>query len=248
MCLSLYLMYVPEENHAKRFMFDTVSLISNPVSNLIDASISYIQDVRQAINHTWVARKENIALKLENAKLNNLLQEASKIHSENISLKKHIKFKDNDKYKIFASGRLISTYSNIYSRGGVLNLGASDGVQKNQVLVSDGNIIGKTSYISNYFSKITFVTDVNSRIPIITSISAEKAILAGSGDGKAKLLYAADKHKIKAGEIIISSGDGKYYPYGIPIARVIRVEGNQIDAKPLISVDKIRFATLLEVK
>lgn len=245
MCFSLYMLYSPEKNFSKKVIFDFASAITNPISSIFSSTVSYIENSGRMVGEVWFARKENIALKLENAKLNSLLVEVSKIKAENISLKKQLKFKESTKYKIAQTGRLISIHSNIYSRGGILNLGKNDGVVQNQVLISEGSIIGKISYIGDHYSKIIFVSDVNSRIPVITSISGEKAILSGSGDGGAKLLYASDKHQIKPGEIILSSGDGKYYPYGIPIARVVKVEKNQIYAKPLISMKDIRFVSLL---
>lgn len=248
MCFSLYLLYSPEKNFSKKIIFDFASAITNPVSSMVSSTKSYINNSGQSIMEVWVARKENIALKLENAKLNNLLKEVATIKSENLSLKKQLKFKESGKHKIALTGRLVNVYSNIYSRGGILNLGENDGALQNQVIVSEGSIIGKISYVSNNYSKITFVTDVNSRIPVITSISGEKAILSGSGGKIARLLYAPDKHKIKAGEIILSSGDGKYYPYGIPIARVIKVKKNEIYAEPLISVENVRFVSLLEAR
>jgi rod shape-determining protein MreC len=248
MCVSLYLLYSSEKNYSKKLIFDFASTITNPIASVISSTISYVENSGKSIGETWLAKKENIALKLENAKLNDLLKEASRIKSENISLKNQLRFKESGKHKIVLTGRLINIYSNMYSRGGILNLGGGDGVIQNQVLISEGSIVGKISYVGNYYSKITFVSDVNSRIPIITSISGEKAILSGGGNGTAKLLYASDKHKIKAGEIILSSGDGKYYPYGIPIARVTRVQKNQIFATPLISLANIRFVSLLEAR
>jgi rod shape-determining protein MreC len=160
-----------EENVISRFVFDTSSRVLYPVISCYDAIANYIVDTKNSVGNIWNASQENIALKLENARLQKILSENSIIKSENIELKKNLKFIDNSKSNIIVSGRMVATFNGMYSRGGILDIGLNNNIKKNQVVIAQGNIVGKIGYVADHYSKIQLTTDINSRIPVTTSIS-----------------------------------------------------------------------------
>lgn len=242
---SATLIYSSDNTKIKEYIFSSASAIINPISLAYDSITEYLAGLEKNISNIWHAKSENMALKLENAKLQKLIEEATKLKAENNLLKKQLKFKEMRDSKILLSTRLISNFSGVYAKGGIISAGRNDGIKDNQVIANEGKIIGRVSYISDNFSKVMFINDTKSRIPIITSISKEKAILAGDNNMGGRLLYVADGHKIKSGEYILSSGDGKYYPYGMPIAKVVKVDNTKVYVEPLVNLSKVQFVTVL---
>lgn len=245
---STFLIYSSDSSKLKDYIFSAASSVINPISASYDSISNYVISSEEYISGIFQAKSENIALKLENAKLQSIIEEASRLKAENSLLKKQLKFKDIANAKMHLSARLVSNFSGMYSKGGIISAGSNDGVADNQIIASEGKIVGKISYVTDNYSRVMFVNDAQSRIPIVTSISNEKAILAGDGHIGGKLLYVAEGHKIKVGEHILSSGDGKYYPYGIPIAKVVKVDNINIYVEPLVNLSALQFVTILSAR
>lgn len=243
--VSVFLLYSPDDSRIKIVIFQTASYIINPISLTYNAIANNILEAKQYAEDVLKAKSENISLRLENIKLQKLLEKAAIIKSENIKLQKHLKLTSLKANNIILTSRLISNISGLYSNGGIIQAGLKDNLRLNQIIVSNGNIVGKISHISDHFSQITFVTDTKSRIPVITSLSHEKAIMTGDGQRGGRLLYLPEKHKIKTGEHIMSSGDGKYYPYGLPIAKVIKVDNSNIYVEPVSDIRRLQFISVL---
>lgn len=246
--LSTILIYSTENLRIKEHIFNIASSVINPISLTYDSISTHIIDSQKYLSSIFQTKSENISLKLENAKLYSLIEEASRLKAENVLLKKQLKFKNMRNGEIHLSARLISNFSGMYSKGGIIGVGSNEDIQDSQVITSEGKIVGRISYLSDNYSRVMFINDTQSRIPIITSLSNEKAILAGDGHKGAKLLYVADGHKIKVGEHILSSGDGKYYPYGIPIAKVVKVDNINIYVEPLVNLSALQFVTVLRTR
>lgn len=240
------LIYSSENQKAKEFVFDSAAKIINPVNLAYDSLSQNILSTKEYVSDIFKSHSQNIALKLENAKLQKLIDEAARLKAENNMLKKQLKFKEMPSARTQLSTRLISNFSGMYSKGGVIGVGRKEGIEENQIITSEGKIIGRISYISENYSRVTFVNDIKSRIPVVSSISKEKAIMTGDGHKGGKLLYVADGHKIKVGEHIMSSGDGKYYPYGIPIAKVIKVDNINVYVEPLVDLASVQFVNVLK--
>ena len=247
MLLSLSLWSFLGESKITSRMFDISSLVINPIASCLDATSAKILEIRELLTDIWNARQENIALKLENARLQNLLEQYSYLKAENNLLRTQLKFTEKDTNQVVVSGRLITVVKGIYNHSGVINLGTKDGIKENYIVTSEGKIIGKITFCGENYSKVMFITDPQSRIPVITSVSGEKAIFAGNGDSRGQLLYLPDNNNVQLGEYIMSSGDGKYYPYGIPIAKVVEKTDGYIYAQPIVNLSNVQFVSIIPI-
>jgi rod shape-determining protein MreC len=245
MCSSIFLWSFAGNSKITMMVFDSTAFMINPILSVFDAASMYIIDTKKSINNLWNTSQENISLKLENAKLQSLLMDTASLKAENENLKIQLKFSKENIDNITISARVISVFNGIYARGGIINLGNKNNIEKHQIVISNGSVVGKIIYTASNYSKIMFITDSNSRIPVISSITGEKAIFAGDGHDGGSLLYMANGHKIKPGEYLLSSGDGKYYPYGLPIAKVITVNGSYVYAESLVNLNNVQFVSIL---
>lgn len=247
--LSLLLWYLSFDSRISKVIFDvTASSIINPIVSIFDAIIEDISQFQSSIQHLWNAKQENIALKLENARLTRLLADTSYLHSENKHLKTHIKLSEDYLNDTTISGKIIGITNGIYKKTAIVNLGTKNGVGENQIAISDGNIVGRITQIADYNATIMLISDRGSRIPVITSKSGLRVIFAGNGENGGELLYVPEDSPISVGETLFSSGDGKYYPSGIPVARVIKKDGTRIYAEPIVSLSNIKFISIVNYK
>lgn len=244
--LSLALWYFSGDSRISNAIFDiSTSYLINPTISVFNAFFEDMESIRQSIIGTWHAKQENISLKLENARLANLLAQTSYVHSENKQLKSYIKLSESQLPNISVTGQIISITNGIYKRTAIVNVGLTDGIKENQVVVADGGIVGRITHCANRHSTITIISDLQSRVPITTSTSGQRAIFAGDGSTGGELLYIADHNNVKVGETLFTSGDGKYYPHGLAVARIIKKDGSSIYAKPIVDLSNIKFVSIL---
>ena len=230
-------------------IFDvTTSSIINPIVSIFDVVIEDISQFQSSIIHLWNAKQENISLKLENARLTRILEETTYVHSENKHLKEHLKLSKDYLKNGVISGKIIGITNGLYKKTAVINLGTKNAAFENQVAITNGSIIGRITHSSDYHSTIMLISDRGSRIPVITSASGIRVIFAGDGENGGELLYVPENSHISIGETLFSSGDGRYYPSGIPLARVVKKDGSRIYAQPIVSLSNIKFVTILNHK
>ena len=244
--VSLFLWYLSVDSRISKTIFDvTTSSLINPVVSVFDAVLADIAQIQSSMISLWNAKQENISLKLENARLARLLSKATYIHAENKHLREQLKLVDDNIGGNNISGKIIGITSGIYKKTAIVNLGTKNAVNKDQVATSDGAIVGRITYSTDYHSTITLLSDRQSRIPVVTAVSGIRVILAGDGGNGGELLYVPEGDHIRLGEVLLSSGDGKYYPSNIPVAKVVSRDNGRIYVEPIANLSNIKFVTIL---
>lgn len=198
----------------------------------------------EAMDYTYNLKEENIALRLENARLRGVEEKFSALKSENLSLKRQLNFVSEPHYNSVPA-RLISVSASVYRDSATIHAGLSDGVLKDQIVINDNGIVGRVIETSNRFAKVMLITDFGSRIPVISAHSRLQAVVAGIGESRARLLYLPDTTSLQVGEILMTSGDGKLYPAGLPVARVSRITADEVYVTPLVDLSKIDFVSVI---
>jgi rod shape-determining protein MreC len=189
-------------------------------------------------------QEENIALKLENSRLRKIEDKFTVILDENKSLKKHLNFISNFEQK-FIHSKLVSASATIYRDSALIHSGESDGVKKDSLAINEEGLIGRVTRLSENYSNITLITDFESRVPVISASSHCQAIVAGNGESEASLLYIPGSNKLQVGEILLTSGDGRVYPAGIPVARVSKITDEEIYVTPIVRLDEVDYVAII---
>lgn len=245
---SLALWYGSSESRTSRTIFNTInSVFIEPIVTIFDVAIEDTKIFIESVNSLFNTRQENIALKLENARLNKLLFDASHIYAENQQLKNQLKFVDEEPFKQAdrVSARVIGINNGSHKKMAIINLGTKNAANKNQVVVSDGAVIGRLVQVSDNYSTLMLISDSQSRIPVVSAVSGLRGIFAGDGHKAGMLMYIPEGGEVKVGETLFTSGDGKYYPSGIPVAKIVSKNDGQVYAKPIVELGNIRFVTVL---
>ena len=129
----------------------------------------------------------------------------------------------------------------------VVNRGSNNGVKKAQPLVSGTGVIGQVFRMGPFSSEIILITDPEHALPVRVVRSGISTIALGTGDAQIlELPYVAQNYDVQVGDILVTSGLGQVFPYGLPVARVTKVERDptkplsQIFAAPLAQVENDR--------
>ena len=90
------------------------------------------------------------------------------------------------------------------------------------------------------------ITDGASNVPVRLLRDGTPAIAGGRGDGTIELrTLEVGQNPFRPGDILVTSGTGGIFPPNIPVAQVIRLEGDTAIARPLANPARADFALVL---
>ena len=115
------------------------------------------------------------------------------------------------------SGRVVLDSRGPYSNTRLANIGAEAGVAVGNPVVNDRGLVGRIVGVTNGASRILLLTDIASRTPVLVDRTDARAILIGDGGPNPRLAYMRGQNPVKAGDRILSSGDGGVIPRGLPV-------------------------------
>ncbi len=216
-----------------------------PVLNVLSSPINAASEFKTKVGNVVFVHDENIKLTQENRRLARIQAMAERLEVENRRLRELLHFVP-DSTVSYISARVVTDTTGPYSRSAIINAGHSTGINKGQVVVNEKGLVGRVAEVGESSSRILLISDINSRIPVLTSVSGERAILSGDNTELLTLIHMPLDSKVQAGEKIFTSGDGQFFPPGIPVGIVESVSNRVVSVKPFVDWSHLEFISIAE--
>lgn len=233
--LSLLLIFSshnPQIEHLRGRTADLVAAVSFPLS-------SGMKGVR-----IW---KENRHLRSLLARMSLVIATQKETTRENQRLRSMLEFRKKSNFKLLA-GEVIGINPDPGINGLLINIGAKDGVTKNQPVIGIDGVAGRIYRVGTRSSTVQLLTDPNIGIAGIMMKSRENGIVYSASRGDLIMKGVPVTSKIDLGDTIVTSGLGGIFPPGLVIgaAKQIKPAGDgwlwEIIIEP-----RVDFARLEEV-
>jgi rod shape-determining protein MreC len=88
--------------------------------------------------------------------------------------------------------------------------------------MSDHGLVGRVIGVTRGASRILLLTDVSSRTPVLIDRTDARAILTGDSSSAPKLEYLRGMSPVRAGDRVLTSGDGGMFPRGLPVGTAVK--------------------------
>jgi rod shape-determining protein MreC len=144
-------------------------------------------------------------------------------------------------------GEVISVEVSTLRQRLLVNRGGNDGVQRAQPVITGAGVLGQVFRTGPFSSEIILITDAEHALPVQVLRSGVRTIALGTGRASSlELPYVPQNYDVVVGDVLVTSGLGQVFPFGIPVARVTRVERDptqplaRIHAAPLAAVESDR--------
>ena len=129
----------------------------------------------------------------------------------------------------------------------LVNRGGTNGVYRQQPVITGDGVLGQVLRIGPFSSEIILITDSEHALPVQDLRSGERTIALGTGRATAlELPYVPQNRDVQVGDVLVTSGLDGVFPYGLPVARITKVQRDptqplaQIFAAPLAKVEADR--------
>jgi len=208
----------------------------SPVERVLYASSQYIRNLYNFIVElpSLKQRNEELEKKLKDNQVQ--LADYNQVIQENEELLKLIEFTDDSKDSEFIPASVVSI--DPYRRFSVfvINVGSSDGVEKDMTVVLSEGIVGRVLEVSTGTSKVLSIIDNTSMFNGISVQSNDYLRITGDDNNKLKG-YADFDSKINEGDTIVTSGMEGVFPKDILIGIVKKVEDQEGKLEKLVTIE-----------
>lgn len=251
--LSIYLLFISFHpawilTGPERWMVEFLSYTSHGVNYIILKSKSIWKNYIFLVN----TKKELDILKKDVELLreeNHRLTEALKAYQRSEELLR-FSIKNNLPSAI---GSVIAYDPSPWFRTVTIDIGKKHGIERNMPVITHRGVVGRVINVYPNFSKIMLITDVNSSIDVLDQRSRVRGILSGRSDEVCELRYIKKTDDVKEGDPIITSGWGGYFPKGLLVGWVTRVEKTggifqKIEVSPSVQLKSLEEVMVIKTQ
>lgn len=194
--------------------------------------------------------QENAALKKEIEELNTKLIDYYQVKQENEQYREFLELKQENKDFSFVSGAVIARDPNDLFFSFTVDKGAAAGISVNDPVITNAGVVGWVSSVNTAFCRVTTILSADTSISAIDKVTQESGVTSSNlklaEQGLLRMGFLAAGTKVKAGDLLVTSGMGGVYPKNLPIGKVLDVAPGEYDVsyaatvQPLVDVKSVK--------
>ncbi|GIT90780.1 cell shape-determining protein MreC [Jannaschia pagri] len=188
------------------------------------------QDLRRELQQMTAWREAAIQLEQENARLRDL---------NKVRLSPDL---------TYISGVVLTDSGSPFRRSVLLNIGSDDGIQDGWAAMDGLGLVGRIAGVGARTSRVILLTDGNSRIPVTIQPSGKRAILAGDTTATPALEFVENPEDVRAGDRIVTSGDGGVFPADLLVGQVVRSVNGQLRVRLAAETGRLEYLRVLRTR
>ena len=241
------------------FVLNAISSIEGSLNNgftFIKEGTGNIFKFKENAKKVKQLEKENENLKKEIIELKEDAQSAQSLQS----LKKSLKFIEEDYKDTMISTEVVSKNDGNWYTSFVIGAGKDEGVKKNSIVMNGKGLVGIVTEVSNHYSKAISLLDTKSSVSfqLLKNKEFKGVISQGANEDenyKAKGLLEGYMFKtsydVLPGDVLVTSGLG-IYPKSIPIGEIEKVVDDKnkglkyVVVKPYVNFKDVDDVVVIE--
>ena len=175
-------------------------------------------------------REENESLRQQLEDALSKKDEAEVALEENKWLREFLTLDGDGSERKLIDAAVVGKSSGNYITTLTLNKGTLNGVKKGDAVITADGLVGYVSEVGLNYSTVSTIVNGEIYVGVIAPRSGALGTLSGdldrTAEGICKITFEKEDADIVEGDLIVTSGVGSVYPYGIKIGRVISVESD----------------------
>lgn len=217
-------------------IFKPIEKVTYSISSEIMGQVERTVGSRETRSQVEKLEAENKALEIENARLNTIINKEEFLKEE----REAISSSGNQ----YLKASVVNTDLNSMTSNFTIDKGKKDGVKKNDIILQ---AIGESDYYTGLVGKVTEVFENTARVVTINNEANDVSFInARSNDygvidkftSKTIQGYMLDVDSgAKNSDVLLTSGLGGVYPYGIYIGTISNVSMSQDSLRKNITID-----------
>ena len=213
------------------------SLLARGISSIVGDYV-YLVDVKA----------DNQKLAYENARLNARVRHLEQIEIENARLKKLLELKGSLPADL-VSAHVVSKDTTEFFRVARVTLDRSArNIRPNMPVLALDGVVGTVHRVAGDTIDVLLTVDSGSGIDVVVERTGARGIVRGTGDRSrysCRVEYVQRTDEVAVGDLLLTSGVGKRFPKGLPVARVTEVVRRDfgiyqtVEATPAVDLSRL---------
>lgn len=199
----------------------TLDMVQTPVSDALSTPARWTESGLTGIRGYFFAVSENRKLRKENEELRRWRDAAIALKDVNARYQAILGLKIEPPIPE-VTGRSVTDSRGPFANSRLVNVGREKGVKVGNPVMSENGLVGRVIGVTHGASRILLLTDNVSRMPVMIDRTNARATLLGDGGPNPKLAYLRGRDPVKAGDRVLTSGDGGVVPRGLPVGVAVK--------------------------
>ncbi len=216
--------------------------VTAPISRAGSFVVSEVTSFSQSVGDYFEAGRQNGDLRDQVRALEGQLTQAQAAQLENDRLRALLQLRDTTADEV-AIGRLVNSSWDSARRYAILSVGSDQGVAYNMPVRAAEGLVGRVVTVGHWGARVLMIIDGASTVPVRSARDGTPALAVGTGDSELRVeLIEVGTNPFRPGDMIVTSGVGGIFPPDIPVAEIVRIEGDFAVARPLAAPSRIDYA------
>ena len=226
---------IPLIRHGTLYIVAPVQRGLHAFTSTIHRAVSEYVDLRGARRQSQDLARELEQLQMEAQRLRLEASQARRLRGL-------LDFRQEFPLRVIAA-QVIGAAASENSHTVILDKGSNAGLRPDLPVIVPAGVVGKVLRVFPDTAQVLLITDVYSGVACLLESSRIHGIWKGTGKPLARLLYVANGEKVEVGETLVTSGEDRIYPKGLPVGVVVSVrpgsEFQEIEAQPIVQLNRL---------
>lgn len=248
---SVLLMTLDHKQNHLETLRSGLQVVVYPIRYAVNLPVDIGRWLSESLTSRQTLLEDNATLRSDNLLLQARLQKFADLEAENRRLRALLdsSLKVLDRVLIAELYRVdLDPYKHLI----VLNKGRGNDAYVDQPILDAHGIMGQIIQVGPLTSTARLITDPSHVLPVQVNRNGLRTIAVGTGNLRLlELPYLPNNSDIREGDLLVTSGLGRVFPPGYPVATVTRVardpgaEFARVEATPAALLDRSREVLLV---
>ncbi len=145
----------------------------------------------------------------------------------------------------FITGVVLADSGSPFRQSVLLNVGSRDGIVDGWAAMDGIGLVGRISGTGKNTARVILLTDAASSIPALIQPSGQKALVSGDNSAAPLVDFLENADLVRAGDRVISSGDGGVFPAGLLIGQIATDPTGQLRVRLSADYERLEYLRVL---
>jgi rod shape-determining protein MreC len=233
---------------------DRVLLISAPIEFAASSLARGVSGLVSDYVYLVDVKQDNDRLSYENARLRETVHKLESREGENKELRRLLQLKEataSDAYSAQIVGKNFTEFFRVTRV--VLDRGSRD-IKPHMPVVSPDGVVGAVLHVAGDSVDVQLCVDAAFVLDVENDRTRSRGFIRGTGDPtrySAKVEMVDARDDVEVGDLLVTSGKGKWFPRGLPVARVTKVikreigRDQEVEAEPTVNFSRLDSVLIL---
>ena len=228
-----------------------LNFVAAPFYNVVNAPKNVVSWGADRLISREKLQEDNAAISAELMIHKRKLQQMAMLAAENVRLRQLLNSAKIISDRVLVA-ELISLSPDPLSHKVMINKGREDGVFVGQPMLDAYGLMGQVIEVGDMYSWALLITDTAHALPVQVNRNGVRAVAEGVGDlYRLELRHLPSTVDIREGDLLVSSGLGRRFPVGYPVAQVTKITHDpgqpfaQVEIEPKAKLNRSRHVLLV---